>query len=85
MSQETNKAELFGLRFEDLPEGVQPVEAVIIVKCLHDDEKSDYPYLLVSRVTDGLSVWEALGMSEWMRLRAQRQMERMGEDEDGND
>jgi hypothetical protein len=67
-------SDLFGLPVEDLPEGWQPVEVVAIVKCLRPDGTT-FPYGLCSRVTDGLSPWEAAGMAEWAHRSAIQQLD----------
>jgi hypothetical protein len=72
-------AEIFGMPIPDLPEGCTPMAAVVVVKVLDvSGQPRDFPYNIVSRVTEDLSVWEALGMGEWMRLRAQDQLRRIG-------
>jgi hypothetical protein len=72
-------AELFGMPVPDLPEGCTPMAAVVIVKVLDVDGKpGEFPYNICSRITPDLSVWEALGMAEWMRLRAQDQLRAIG-------
>jgi hypothetical protein len=45
------------LEFDDLPEHVTPLEAVILIKALDEDGV----LTLIERVTTGLSDWEALG------------------------
>ncbi|HLT60887.1 MAG TPA: hypothetical protein VK020_06815 [Microlunatus sp.] len=57
-------AQVFGLPIDDLPDGWEPVEALVIVKCLRPEEDG-YPYGLTALATDGLSVWEAEGMLRW--------------------
>lgn len=52
---------------EDLPDGWQPVDALIIMKCIVppgelDQGGTTYPYRLAVRATEGLSSWEVVGM-----------------------
>lgn len=62
-------AEVFGLQADDLPEGWQAVDAVVIVKCIRPDG-SDFPYAMCSRMTDGMTPWETAGMADWVRVNA---------------
>jgi hypothetical protein len=57
-------AQAFGLDVGELPDGWQPVEALVIVKCLIPDDSTSkqFPYRLSLRASDGLSMWEAAGM-----------------------
>lgn len=50
--------DVFGVRLEELPEGISPIEALVVVKAL--DEDGDLTFY--SRCSDGLSTWEAIGM-----------------------
>jgi hypothetical protein len=77
--QEEVMAEIFGLEVPDLPEGWQPTEFVMVLKCmLPEDEISDFPYALASRASSGLSFWEADGMIRWAMQNV-----KAGEAEDG--
>lgn len=49
---------VYGLEAPPLPDGWTPLEAVTVVKCLDADGSA----ALVSKVTDGLSMWECVGM-----------------------
>lgn len=76
-------AEVLGMEIPDLPEGWQPVEAIVIVKCLRppvEDAEDNFAYGLASRLTDGMSTWEAAGMAEWAKRNAFEQL-MGGEDE----
>ena len=54
-----------GLEFtDDLPEGAQPLSAVVCIKAL--DETGKVTYFI--RATDDVTTVEALGMAQWMRL-----------------
>lgn len=60
-------AEVFGLEVVDLPEGWQPVEALVVVKCLKPESSDDEcPYGLVARASHGLTTWEGEGMALWL-------------------
>jgi hypothetical protein len=60
---------IYGLEIkEDLPEGWQPVDVAVIIKCLVppesvDAEGTDFPYRMTFRCSEGLSVWEVAGMA----------------------
>jgi hypothetical protein len=66
-------AEVFGLPVDDLPDGWQPLEAIVIVKCIRPDA-TDMPYALCTRRTDGMTPWETAGMAEWVRGAALQQI-----------
>jgi len=66
-------ADIFGLPVEDLPDGWQPVEAILIIKCLKPNG-SEFPYGLCARITDGMSTWEAAGMASWAVQNALAQL-----------
>jgi hypothetical protein len=59
-------AEVYGLAIDDLPEDWQPIEAVVLVKCIRPDADGN-PYVLASRRTDGVTPWEIAGMAECLR------------------
>ena len=56
---------VYGLPLDDLPDGWQPVEAIVVVKCLKP-ENEDCAYGLVARVSGDLTTWEAEGMAHWL-------------------
>lgn len=58
-------ADVYGLALEDLPEGWQPVEAIVAIKCLKPEDDG-CPYGLVARATSGITTWEAEGMAAWL-------------------
>jgi hypothetical protein len=47
-----------GLECDDLPESYIPLEAAVVFKCLDADGKVG----LVTRATDGLSLWDEVGL-----------------------
>lgn len=49
---------MFGLDSEALPDGWTPLEAVAVVKCLDSNGVTG----LALRTTEGLALWEAVGM-----------------------
>lgn len=49
---------LFGLELSPLPEGCTPIEAIAIIKCLDPDGD----ICVFTRATDGLSVWDRVGL-----------------------
>lgn len=57
-------AEVFGLEVGELPEGWQPVEALCIVRCVafDDDEGGTAAQKLSMRASEGLTIWEVMGM-----------------------
>jgi hypothetical protein len=57
-------AEVFGLQIGDLPEDWQPVEVLVVVKCLRP-EGDAFPYGLAARASQSLSNWEGEGMANW--------------------
>lgn len=50
--------EVFGLDLEPMPEGWTPLEAFVVLKALDDDGD----VALLTRSTDGVRVWDAVGM-----------------------
>lgn len=79
-------AEVFGLDVGDLPDGWQPVEALCIVSCVafNDDEGGTAARKLSIRATEGLTVWEVIGMLEGYAADARQQFLATLLDEDGN-
>ena len=75
-------AEVFGIEVPGLPEDIQPIELIVIVKGLRTDKgaEGEFPYCLASRISNGLSTWEAVGMAEWAKANALKQL--TGTDED---
>lgn len=51
---------MFTPELEDLPKGWMAIETAAVIKCI--DESGEVR--LLTRTTDGLSHWEALGMHE---------------------
>jgi hypothetical protein len=49
---------IYGLETGPLPDNYTPLEAISIVKCL--DDEGDV--VLVNRCTDGLKVWDIVGL-----------------------
>jgi hypothetical protein len=56
-------ADVYGVQMEDLPDGWQALDAMVIVKCI---DASGDPNLsmqrLAMRSSDGVSSWEGVGM-----------------------
>ena len=78
-------AEIFGLEVGDLPDGWQPVEALCIVRCVHfgEDEGGTAAQKLSMRATEGLTVWEVLGMLDGYAADAREQFLGTLLDQDG--
>ena len=75
--------EIYGLDAAPLPDNYTPVEAVAIVKCL--DERGEVT--VIYRRTDGLYVWDTVGMMT-VALEVAKSYAVGGfgpQDEDGND
>lgn len=71
-------ADSFGLDFvDDLPEGAQPLEAVVIVKYMDEEGVQ-----MFHTATPGLNTWEAIGMTRWTQLKLEQGLLEGGEDED---
>ena len=51
---------VFGIEIPDLPDGVTPIEAVGLVKFMHDGDGS---MGLAERKSASLPLWEAMGMT----------------------
>ena len=49
---------IYGLHAPPIPDDVVPIEAFAIVKCLDEEGR----VTLFSRRTDGLMIWDAVGM-----------------------
>jgi hypothetical protein len=49
---------IYGLETGPLPDNYTPLEAISVVKCL--DDEGDV--VLVNRCTDGLKVWDIVGL-----------------------
>jgi hypothetical protein len=79
-------AEVFGLEVGELPEGWQPVEALCIVRCVAfaDDEGGTAAQKLSMRATEGLTIWEVMGMLTGYLADAKQQFLGTLLDEDGN-
>lgn len=63
-------AEVFGVEVPDLePELGTPVEVLVIIKCLRNEDDisgGDCAYRLVTR-SSGIPTWEAHGMAAWVQ------------------
>lgn len=57
----------YGLDTGPLPEGEQPLEAIAVVKCLSADGDGPEAVHLSTRGSDGLNIWEAIGMLDCAR------------------
>jgi hypothetical protein len=75
-------AKVFGLEIEDLPDDVTALEAVMVFKVMRTDEDATFPYSLIARCTDGISIWEAEGMSRFWVISTEDQLRKMATDED---
>lgn len=64
-------AEVLGIEMADLPDGAQPLEAVILVKVLTEDGH----LCLCERSSSGLTAWEALGMAMTYADTLRRQLQ----------
>lgn len=51
-------AEVLGLPLIALPQGWTPVDAVVVAKCIDPDGRMQ----LTVRYTDGLALWDVLGL-----------------------
>lgn len=78
-------ATLFGLEIEDLPEDMTALEMVLVVKTMRPAGSEKFPYALVARCTDGLSIWEAAGMTRWWAVATDVQLKDMLGGSDGED
>lgn len=68
-------AEALGLSVDELPEGWQPVEALVIAKCLlPEGHESGYPYGVVALPSPGLAPWDVAGMARAAVVQADDQM-----------
>lgn len=50
--------QLAGLDAQDLPEHWTPLDAIAVIKCLDEDGET----ALVVRTSDGLRVWDSVGL-----------------------
>lgn len=68
-------AEALGLDIGELPEGWQPVEVLVLAKCLVPEGTADggFPYRMSARSSGGLSTWEAAGMARCFGADAEAQ------------
>lgn len=62
-------SEMYGLELSDLPEDFQPLEAVVLVKCLTPDGVR-----LVARYTEGLYLWDVAGMASYLTTMTDKQL-----------
>lgn len=78
-------AEIYGLEGEPMPAGWTPLEAFVVIKAL--DEDGDVA--LLTRSTEGVRVWDAVGMLtcalDTQRAQSGRQFISDSEDEEGDD
>lgn len=57
--EEVEKQYVFGIEVSDLPEGIQPLEVLILVKGINMEDGSPTMTVIGS---DGITPWEAVGM-----------------------
>jgi hypothetical protein len=74
-------ADAYGLPMHDLPDGWQPVEAIMVIKCIQPEGGTKFPYRFAFRATEGLTMMEASGMAEYAHENLKAEM--IKEDEDG--
>lgn len=73
--------ELAGLNTEPLPDNWTPLDAIAVIKCLDEEGET----ALVLRTSDGLRVWDSVGLLT-VALDTQRQTAQdMFESEDDED
>lgn len=61
-------AEVYGLKIDDLPENATPLDAIVIVKYLNEEAEPR----LHCMVTNGLMIWEALGILKGYAAEAEK-------------
>jgi len=57
-----DREHVFGVEVDGLPEGWQPVEVLVIVKCLLPEGEGMGSYALAQRYSDGLQPWDVAGL-----------------------
>lgn len=66
---EEGRIAVLGMSIKPLPDGWRPLNTIMVIECLKMDVEDigadSFPYGLVCRATEGLSLWSAEGMANW--------------------
>lgn len=81
---EDGHVNVMGMMVSELPEGWQPLNVIMVIECLklHEEQIAPgrFPYGLVCRATEGLSLWNAEGMVTWAQRQVINQSDGLDED-----
>ena len=63
-------ADVYGLEVADLPAGCVAVRCLVVVETFHPDDPEGDTRRLSTRVSDGLTMWDVMGLAQAAYLDA---------------